>query len=227
MNNLNLSTHDFGQYFDHTLLKASAQWADFEQLCAEGVAINAKTLAINPAAVRFCAERLEGSSVLICVAVGFPLGQATVASKVFESIDAIENGADEIDYVVNITELKAGNIAYITDEMQAIVTACRERNVVSKVIFETCYLTDDEKKTLCAVANRIKPDFIKTSTGFGTGGATLADIKLMRAYADAAISIKASGGIKTLADTLAMIEAGASRIGTSSAVAIIGEYGAS
>lgn len=221
---LSLPVETFGKYFDHTLLKPFATIADFDAFCRDGVEYGVKMLAVNPAAVAYCVRQVEGSGVDVGAAIGFPLGQSTVATKVFETIEAILNGSNEIDYVINITQLKGGNISYIEDEMKAIVDACRDRSIVSKVIFETCYLTDDEKKTLCEIANRAMPDYIKTSTGFGTGGATVADVELMRSYADSKIKIKASGGIKTLDDTLRMIEAGAERIGTSSTVAIIENF---
>ena len=148
----------------------------------------------------------------------------------FETVDVIAKGADEVDYVVNLGEVKNGNWVYVADEMRRIVAACRERGVTSKVIFENCYLTDDEKKRLCDVALAERPDFIKTSTGFGTPpagvavGATVADIRLMKACVGDSLRIKAAGGIRTVEDALAMVEAGANRIGTSRGVAIVEGY---
>ena len=150
-------------------------------------------------------------------------------NKVAETKQAIADGADEIDYVINIGELKSGNLAYIEDEMRKIVSVCREHGKTVKVIFENCYLTDDEKRTLCEIALKVKPDFIKTSTGFGTPapgvavGATVEDVRLMKSMVGDAIKVKAAGGVRTLADALAMIEAGAERIGTSAGVSIIEE----
>ena len=213
----------FGQYFDHTLLKAFVPRTDFSAFCKEGIKYSVKMLAVNPAAVSFCKEQVSGYKINVGAAIGFPLGQMTFEVKVFETKDAISKGADEIDYVIDIVELKSGNYNRIIDEMRAIVFSCRENDVISKVIFENCYLTDDEKKFLCETANKVRPDFIKTSTGFGSGGATPADVKLMRDYADPEIKIKASGGIKTLADTMRLIEVGAERIGTSSTISIIKE----
>ncbi|MCL2031347.1 MAG: deoxyribose-phosphate aldolase [Oscillospiraceae bacterium] len=221
---LSLDAEAFGQYFDHTLLKAFASAADYEAFCREGIRYRVKMLAVNPAAVAFCRGQVKDSGVRVGAAAGFPLGQSTVGTKVFEAIEAIGAGAAEIDYVLNITELKNGNYGYIEDEMKAVVSACRERNAVSKVIFETCYLTDGEKKTLCEMAGRVKPDFIKTSTGFGTGGATPEDVRLMRACTDPCVKVKASGGVKTLDDAAALIGAGAERIGTSHTAAIMGEF---
>ena len=157
-------------------------------------------------------------------AISFPLGQTSIAVKEFETRDAIENGADEIDYVINIARLKCGDTAYIEREMKAITEICREHQVISKVIFENCYLTEEEKLRLCDIASRVKPDFIKTSTGFGTGGATVADVRLMRTHTDPQVKVKAAGGIRDLDACLAMIEAGAERIGTSSSLRILEEY---
>ena len=157
-------------------------------------------------------------------AISFPLGQLTIDEKVNETRSAIADGATEIDYVVNITELKAGNQDYITEEMTRIVEVCRDANVVSKVIFENCYLTDEEKTTLANIAREVKPDFIKTSTGFGPGGATLTDVKLMKSIVGDDVQVKAAGGIRSLDDALAFVEAGATRIGTSSGVALVKEF---
>jgi len=219
-----MDTKTFSQYFDHSLLRASATHSDFEAFCKEGLKYNVKMLAINPAAVVFCKQQVKGHPINIGAAIGFPLGQMTLETKIFETKDAIQKGVDEIDYVIDIVELKSQNYKHIEKEMKSIVAICQENDIISKVIFENCYLTEDEKKRLCDISNRVKPDFIKTSTGFGTGGATVADVKLMRAEADASIKIKASGGIKTLDDALQLIEAGAERIGTSSTVAIIENF---
>ena len=152
---------------------------------------------------------------------GFPLGQTTIETKVFETLNAIENGCDEIDYVINITQLKAGNLDYIAKEMNAIVTPCREKGILSKVIFENCYLTREEKLLSCKIACEAGVDFVKTSTGFGTGGATLEDVQLMRAAIGPEMGLKAAGGIRTCADALAMLRAGATRLGTSAGVEIV------
>lgn len=157
-------------------------------------------------------------------AIGFPLGQTTIETKVFEVEYAIKNGADEIDYVINIGQLKDGNLAYIREEMKAIVNASREGGIISKVILENCYLTDDEKMAVCQIAKEVKPDFVKTSTGFGTGGATIADVQLMKKVVGNDVKVKAAGGIRDLNTALKMIEAGAERLGTSSGIKIIEEY---
>lgn len=220
---MNLTPEVLAKYFDHTQLRAYAQYADFEKLCAESRKYGFAMVAINPAPVQLCKKLLAGTDVHVGAAIGFPLGQTTIASKVFDSIDAIENGADEIDYVVNITELKEKNYAFVEREMAEIVEACRSRNIISKVIFENCYLTQQEKEEMCRIALNVRPDFIKTSTGFGTGGATFEDVALMKKIVGDNVKVKAAGGIRTLADARKMIDLGVSRIGTSASVAIVEE----
>ncbi len=221
---MKLTVNELAKMIDQTLLKPFATRVDLKEHCEIAMKYNFKTVAINNAPVPFCKKVLANSDVICDAAVGFPLGQSTIETKVFETIDVIEKGALEVDYVINIGELKSGNIAYIEEEMSKIVSACKERNVVSKVIFENCYLTDEEKRTLCEIALRVKPDFIKTSTGFGSGGATLEDVRLMKSCVKDEIKIKASGGVRTVEDALAFIEAGVSRIGTSNGVGIIESY---
>jgi deoxyribose-phosphate aldolase len=221
---MNLSVNELAKMIDHTLLKPFISNEDLRKHCEDAMKYNFKTVAINNAPVPFCKGLLEGTDILCDAAVGFPLGQSTIETKVFETQDIIKKGAGEVDYVINIVEVKNGNWAYIEDEMKRIVDVCNENNVVSKVILETCYLTDDEKVKICEIALKVKPTFIKTSTGFGTGGATVEDIKLMKKCVGDTIKIKASGGIKTVEDAFSMIEAGASRIGTSQGVKIIEEY---
>jgi deoxyribose-phosphate aldolase len=184
-------------YIDHTQLKAQALRSDFEKLCAEAAAYHFKMVAVNPVQTKFCAALLAGSGVLVGAAVGFPLGQNSVAVKAAETLDAIQNGAGEIDYVVNITELKEKNYAYVEDEMARIVGICREHKVTSKVIFENCYLSNAEKEELCRIALTVRPDFIKTSTGFGSGGATVEDVRLMKSRVGDLIKVKPPGGSVT------------------------------
>lgn len=219
-----LTVSELASYFDHTMLKAYVSRRDFEKLCAEATTYGFRMVAINPAQVVLCRELLQGSSVHVGAAIGFPLGQSTVRTKVFETMDAIENGADEIDYVVNLSALKDGNWALVEQEMEDIVSVCKEKNVISKVIFENCYLEKQEIDTLCAVALRVKPDYIKTSTGFGTGGALVEDVIRMKQNVGEAVKVKAAGGIRTLDTALAMISAGAERIGSSASVQIVEEY---
>ena len=210
--------------FDHTCLYAYATEAHMKKLCDEARAYNFAMVAVNSVQVKLCKKFLKDTDVHVGAAIGFPLGQTTIASKVFETVDAIQNGADEIDYVINITELKDGNYDYIREEMRQIVAECRKANVISKVIFENCYLTQEEKEILFKIALEVKPDFIKTSTGFGTGGATLDDVKLMKSIVGDAVKVKAAGGVRDLETCMAMVEAGAERIGTSAAVKITEEF---
>ncbi|MEG1012551.1 MAG: deoxyribose-phosphate aldolase [Ruthenibacterium sp.] len=206
MEHTKLTPEQLAGMIDQTLLKPFVTQDDLRRHCAKAAQYHFKTVAINNAAV------------------SFPLGQCTIETKVFETIDVIEKGADEVDYVVNLVELKSGNWDYVEEEMRRIVSACTERGITSKVIFENCYLTDDEKKHLCEIALRVKPTFIKTSTGFGTGGATLEDVKLMKACVGDLLKIKAAGGVRTTEQALAIIEAGASRIGTSCGIEIVEGY---
>ena len=216
-----VTVEQLANMIDHTNLKAFADDAAFEKLCDEAKKYNFKMVAINPAQTVRCKKKLEGSPVHVGAAIGFPLGQTTLECKIFETKDAIEKGADEIDYVINVAELKNKNYDYIKEE---IVKICREAGKTSKVIFENCYLTDDEKRKVAEIAKEVKPDFIKTSTGFGTGGATVEDVKLMKSVVGDEVKVKAAGGIRDLKTALAMIEAGAERLGTSAGVAIVEEY---
>lgn len=219
-----MTVNQLANLFDHTLLRADARREEFKVLCEDSMKYGFKMVAINSTQSALCREYLKGSPVHVGAAVGFPLGQTTIAVKVFETRDAIEQGADEIDYVINITQLKAGNYDYIQKEMEEIVKVCRERDVISKVIFENCYLTQEEKEALCRIALKVKPDFIKTSTGFGTGGAEIEDVKMMKSIVGDEIKVKAAGGIRDLDTCLAFVEAGAERIGTSSSIKILEEY---
>ena len=214
---------DLARLVDHTNLHADATRADMEKLCDEARRYHFRMVAINSVQSRLCAELLAGTDVHVGAAIGFPLGQTSIATKVFETRDAIENGANEIDYVVNLTEVKAGNWDYVRDEMDGIVSVCNETAVPSKVIFENCLLTQDEKIALCEIASEVLPTFVKTSTGFSTGGATVEDVRLMREHVDARVKVKAAGGIRTADDFLAMVAAGAERIGCSAGVPIMEE----
>lgn len=217
------------KYFDQTLLKPFVTEKRLEEFCLESDKYGFAMVAINSAPVKFCKGVLKNSPVHVGAAIGFPLGQTTIEDKVFETKQAILDGADEIDYVVNLVKLKSGDLAYVEEEMRQIVEVCRQNHKLSKVIFENCYLNDEEKITLCHIALKVLPDYIKTSTGFGTPGdgiavgATIHDVKLMKSIVGDKIKVKAAGGIRTLDDTLAMIEAGAERIGTSAGVKIIEE----
>lgn len=219
-----ITVEQLANMVDHTNLKAFADDAAFTKLCDEARKYNFKMVAINPAQTVRCKEKLKDSLVHVGAAIGFPLGQTTLECKTFETKDAIKKGADEIDYVINVAELKNKNYDYIKKEMEEIVKICKEAGKTSKVIFENCYLTDDEKVKVAEIAKEVKPDFIKTSTGFGTGGATVEDVKLMKSVVGDEVKVKAAGGIRDLKTALAMIEAGAERLGTSAGVAIVEEY---
>ena len=210
--------------FDHTNLKAYADKEMLQTLCEEAKENHCAMVAINSSPVSYCKELLKDTDIHVGAAISFPLGQTTIASKVFDTKDAIANGANEIDYVVNQTEIKASNWDYIKDEMSQIVAACHEKDVTCKVIFENCYLNDEEKIKLCEIAKEVKPDFIKTSTGFGTGGATFDDVKLMKEHVGDAVKVKAAGGIRDAKTFMKMIECGAQRIGTSAGISIIKEF---
>ncbi len=219
-----VSEKELAGMIDHTNLKAFADDAAFQKLCDEARNYQFKMVAINPAQTVRCKEKLKGCPVHVGAAIGFPLGQTTLECKIFETKDAIEKGADEIDYVINVAELKNKNYDYIRKEMEEIVGICKEAGVISKVIFENCYLTDEEKRKAAEIAKEVRPDFIKTSTGFGTGGATAEDVKLMKSVVGDDVKVKAAGGIRDLETALAMIKAGAERLGTSAGVEIIEEY---
>ena len=213
----------YAAMIDHTNLHADACDQDMETLCQEARDHGFAMVAVNSAQSALCSALLAGTGVHTGAAIGFPLGQNTVATKVFETRDAIANGADEIDYVVNLSAVKNGQWDLVKREMTEIVGACRERGVIVKVIFENCYLTDDEKIRLCEIASEVRPDFIKTSTGFGTGGATFEDVALMREHTDPSVKVKAAGGVRNADTFLKMVDLGAERIGTSAGVAIMAE----
>lgn len=217
-------TKPINKYIDHTLLKAYASNQDFIKVCDECKKYDFMMIAINSSPVVFCKEQLKATDVHVGAAIGFPLGQTTIKTKVAETEDAIANGADEIDYVINIGQLKNKNYEYLEEEMRSIVSICRAHNVMSKVIFEICYLEKEEIVIMSEIAKRVKPDFIKTSTGFGTSGATIEAVKLMKQSVGKDVKVKAAGGIRDLATFMAMIEAGAERIGTSNGVQIVEEY---
>lgn len=222
MNVINTLTEaSLAKYFDHTFLKAYATRADFEKLCKEARELGTAMVAINSAQVRVCKELLEGCDVHVGAAISFPLGQSVLEIKVEETKKAIQDGADEIDYVINIGEAKMGHWDYIEEEMRQITEICRVHKVISKVIFENCYLEKDEIRKLAEIAKKVKPDYIKTSTGFGTGGATLEDVRLMKETVGDDVKVKAAGGVRDWKTCKAMIEAGAERIGTSSSIAIL------
>ena len=208
---------------DHTNLKAYATKEDFVKLCDEAKDYGFKSVAINTYPVALCRELLEGSEVLTGAAISFPLGQTTIATKVAEAENAIADGCQEFDYVLNVGKLKEHDYAYIEEEMRQMTAAARRAGICCKVIFETCYLTEEEIIEAAKIASRVKPDFVKTSTGFGTTGAKAEHVALMKQYAGPDVQVKAAGGIRSWAAAKEMIEAGATRLGTSSGIRIIEE----
>lgn len=213
-------------YIDHTLLKPEAKKDQIKKLVEEAKEYEFASVCVNPYWVSFCAEELKGSPVNVCTVIGFPLGANTTDVKVFETKNAIANGADEIDMVINIGELKSGNDQAVREEIRSVVEAAN--GTLVKVIIETCLLTEEEKVRACQLAKEAGADFVKTSTGFSTGGATVEDVRLMRETVGPDMGVKASGGARSYEDALAFIEAGATRIGASAGVAIMkGEQGAS
>ncbi|MBO9541701.1 deoxyribose-phosphate aldolase [bacterium] len=204
---------------DHTLLKADATEADIRKLCAEAREHVFASVCVNPANVALAAQLLAGSEVKVCTVVGFPLGASAPEVKAFETAQAIKDGASEIDMVLNVGALKSGQPERVQQDIRAVVDACPE-GVITKVILETCLLTDDEKVTACLLAQAVGADFVKTSTGFSTGGATVHDVALMRRTVGPDMGVKASGGVRDRETALAMVEAGATRIGASASVAI-------
>ncbi|MFA9413624.1 MULTISPECIES: deoxyribose-phosphate aldolase [unclassified Streptococcus] len=206
-------------YIDHTLLKADSRKDQIDQLIAEAIQHQFASVCVNPTWVSYCSEKLNETTVKVCTVVGFPLGATTSAVKAFETTNAIENGADEIDMVINIGAAKDGNWQLVEDDIRAVVEASGDKIV--KVIIEACLLTDEEKVAACEASVRAGADFVKTSTGFSTGGATLEDVALMRQTVGPDVGVKAAGGARSLADAEAFIKAGATRIGTSSGVAIV------
>ena len=210
------------KYIDHTLLKPDATEAQIEQLCAEAREYGFASVCVNSCYASLAARLLAGSDVAVCCVIGFPLGAATTAAKAFEAADAAQNGATEIDMVINVGAAKDGRWDDVETDIAGVAAAI-EGKALLKVIIETCLLTDGEKIRACRAAVRAGADFVKTSTGFSKAGATAADVALMRKTVGPAIGVKAAGGIRTCADAMKMIEAGASRIGASAGIAILAE----
>lgn len=212
--------NDLAKYIDHTALKANTTEEDIIKLSAEARKYGFASVCINPCWITLAAKQLKDSSVNVCTVIGFPLGANTSETKAFETRDAIEKGAGEVDMVINVGALKAGLNAKVEEDIRAVVDAADKKALV-KVIIEACLLTDEEKVTACQLAVRAGADYVKTSTGFSTGGATAADVRLMRETVGPSIGVKAAGGIHTKSEALAMIEAGATRIGASSGIKIV------
>jgi deoxyribose-phosphate aldolase len=205
---------------DHTLLKAVATPDDIKTVCEEAKQIGAASVCVNPANVSQAAKLLKGSGVKVCSVIGFPLGANTPEVKAFETKDAIGNGAEEVDMVINIGALKAGDAETVYRDIKAVTDAAA--GVLTKVIIETCYLTDAEKEIACKAAAKAGANFVKTSTGFGTGGATASDVALMKAAIPSGMKVKASGGMRKWEDVVPILEAGADRLGVSASLNILG-----
>lgn len=211
---------NIASYIDHTLLKAEATEQQIIQLCKEAAEYNFASVCVNPAWVSTAAAQLANSTAKVCTVIGFPLGASTSEAKAFETTDAISKGAEEIDMVINIGALKSGNTELVKKDIEAVVNATAGKAIV-KVIIETSLLTDEEKAVASRLTKEAGADFVKTSTGFSTGGATIADVKLMREAVGPKLGVKASGGVRSLEDVQAMVDAGATRIGASSGVQIM------
>ena len=212
---------DISKYIDHTILAADATKERIETLCREAAEYGFASVCVNSCWVPLASRLLEGTSVKVCTVVGFPLGAMGTAAKAYEAAKAVEDGADEIDMVINVGFLKSGMTGDVLEDIKAVRAACKGKTL--KVIIETCLLTDEEKTLACELSERAGADFVKTSTGFSTGGATVDDVRLMRSVVGDRLGVKASGGIRDYKAALSMIEAGASRIGASAGVRIVKE----
>ncbi len=215
-----MTNEEILRHIDHTQLKAFATWKDIETLCEEALEYKTASVCVPPSYVKRIHDAY-GEKINICTVIGFPLGYSVTAAKVTEAREAIKDGAREIDMVVNISDVKNGLFDKVEEEIRMIKMACGEH--ILKVIIETCYLTEEEKIALCKAVTAAGADYIKTSTGFGTGGATLADVRLFKAHIGADVKIKAAGGVKTREDLETFLKEGCERIGTSSAVGILND----
>lgn len=220
-NTRELSSSEIAGMIDHTILKPEAKEGDINKLCEEAKQYSFASVCVNPCFVTLCKEKLIDSSVKVCTVIGFPLGAATTEVKCFEAEQAINNGAEEIDMVINIGRLKDQDYFYVFNEIDKIAAIAGKANVICKVIIETALLNDKEKIKACILCKHAKANFVKTSTGFSKSGATIKDVSLMRFIVGDKMGVKASGGIKTREDALAMIRSGASRIGASAGISIV------
>lgn len=219
-NTVMVKDRSLASYIDHTILKPDAQRSEVTKLCEEAVLFKFASVCVNPYWVPMVAEKLKGSGVLTCCVVGFPLGATLTQCKAQEADACVSHGADEVDMVINIGALKDGDLNTVRSDIAAVKAACAGRTL--KVIIETCLLSDAEKATACRLSAEAGADFVKTSTGFSKSGATVADVALMRQTVGPLLGVKASGGIRTQAEALSMIAAGASRVGASASVSIVG-----
>lgn len=212
-------SENMAQYIDHTMLKPEATGAEIVKLCREALENQFYSVCINPSYVKIAVDELQGSAVKVCAVIGFPLGATTTAVKTYETAEAVENGAAEVDMVIHIGALKGGDEQYVLNDISAVVRAAKGKTV--KVIIETGLLNAEEKVLACRLAKEAGAHFVKTSTGFGPGGATIADVQLMRETVGPDLGVKASGGVRTPEAARQMIDAGATRIGTSSGIGIV------
>lgn len=217
---LKMSPIELARYIDHTLLKPESIQSQFEKLCDEAVKYKFMSVCVNSSWVPFVAKRLRGSGIKICSVIGFPLGEMDSRSKAFEARSAIASGADELDMVINIGALKSRNLKLVEEDIRSIKRACRSTTIL-KVIIETGLLSEEEKVLACEISKKADADFVKTSTGFSGGGATVQDIVMMRKIVGPNIGVKASGGIKDYDSAIALINAGANRLGCGASVAIV------
>ena len=216
-----MQTQKIAGVIDHTILKPEATSAQIRQLCEEALHFGFASACMNPFYVPLAAELIRGSAVKVCTVAGFPLGATTTDAKVFEAQEAIQHGAQEIDMVMNVGALKSGDHEAVEDDIRRVTDACHRGKAICKVILESCLLTREDKIRACQIAMRAGADYVKTSTGFNSGGATVEDVELMRATVGPKMGVKASGGIRSYEDVLKMVAAGATRIGTSSGVKIV------
>ena len=212
---------NYNSYIDHTLLKQNSTKEQIDTLLKEAIEFQFKSVCVNPYWVSYCKNALKDHNVLVCTVIGFPLGANTIDTKVFETKDALSKGADEIDMVINIGALKPQDYQYLVKEIKAIKDVCQDHTL--KVIIETCLLDEDEKRMACKAIMEAKADFVKTSTGFSTSGATIEDVKLLKSCVLDHCLIKAAGGVRSFDDLEKMIEVGANRIGTSSGVLLMNQ----
>jgi len=221
-----LPNREMASKIDHTFLKADASTEEIKKLCAEARQHVFASVCVNPSFVPLCASELRGTKVKVCTVIGFPLGANTTKIKRLEAEEALENGAKEIDMVINIGKVKDKDFDYVFNDINQVALAAKKHNAILKVIIETSLLTDEEKIKACVIAKAAKADYVKTSTGFSTGGATAGDVALMKYVVGSTVGVKASGGIRSQEDAIAMIESGADRIGASASVKIVaGEKG--
>ncbi len=216
-----LTSAQLAGYIDHTLLKQDATVAQIEKLCEEAAKYHFASVCVNATYAALCAKLLKDTGVKVCCVVGFPLGATLSSVKAFETDQVIADGASEVDMVLNVGALKTGNFTLVKDDVSAVVRAAHAKNVLVKVIIETCLLTDEEKVKACQICQSAGADFVKTSTGFSIAGATVEDVALMRKTVGPDMGVKAAGGVRSRDDVLAMIKAGATRIGTSGGVKIM------